>query len=167
MKKIHTMNKGFQILLVTLLIISNPVCAQLFINEFMASNDLAFPGPQGDYPDWIEIYNAGSEDLMLGGYYLNDGLDVAEAYQIPATYPDSVTVPAGGFILFFANSNDSTSVMNLNFSLNGGGEQIGFWGPDLSLIDTLSYAAQLADVSFGRFADGSENWYIMTEYTPG
>ena len=50
----------------------------------MASNDGAFPGPQGDNPDWIEIYNAGAEAVMLGGYYLSDKLDDPEAmYQIP------------------------------------------------------------------------------------
>ena len=61
-----------------LIFITNAAFAQLYINEFMASNDAAYPGPQGDYPDWIEIYNAGSEDVMLGGYYLYDAIDLAD-----------------------------------------------------------------------------------------
>ena len=140
----------------------------LYINEFMASNDFAVPGPQGDYPDWIEIYNAGEEDVMLGGYYMADDLADPDAlYQIPDTYPDSVTVPAGGFIVFYANKGEASSVLNLNFKLSGSGEQIGLWNPDMSVIDSLSYGPQSADTSFGRYTDGSETWYVMPDYTPG
>jgi len=145
-----------------------PADVDLYINEFMASNDNAFPGPQGDFPDWIEIYNAGSEDVMLGGYYLSDDLvDPEKLFQIPDTYPDSVTVPAGGFIVFYANSDPDWSVLNLNFKLSGGGEQIGFWNPDQVFVDSLTYGEQIADTSYGRFADGTDNWYMMPDFTPG
>jgi hypothetical protein len=139
----------------------------LFINEFMASNDFAFPGPQGDYPDWIEIYNAGTEDVMLGGYFMYDALDVAEAYMIPDTYPDSVTVAAGGFILFYANKGEASSVLNLNFKLKGSGEQIGLWDPSQAFVDSLTYTEQPADTSYGRYPDGSNEWFLMPDYTPG
>ena len=145
-----------------------PAPVVLYINEFMASNDNAFPGPQGDYPDWIEIYNAGSEDVMLGGYYLSDDLtDPAKMFQIPATYPDSVTVPAGGFLVFYANSDPDWSVLNLNFKLGGSGEQIGLWNPDQAFVDSLTYGEQMADTSYGRYQDGTTNWYLMVEFTPG
>jgi hypothetical protein len=140
----------------------------LFINEFMASNDSALSGPQGDYPDWIEIYNAGNENVMLGGFYMSDDLEnIEERYQIPDAYPDSVTVPAGGYIIFYANGSTS-SVLNLNFKLSSEGEAIGFWGTDgRSVIDTLSYEEQITDYSFGRYPDGSENWFRMLGFTPG
>ncbi len=142
--------------------------ASLFINEFMASNEFAFPGPQGDYPDWIEIYNAGAEDVMLGGYYMSDVLDDPGAmYQIPDTYPDSVTVPAGGYILFYANKGEASSVLNLNFKLSAGGESIGLWNPSQIVVDNLTYEAQSTDVSFGRYPDGADAWGFMTDFTPG
>ncbi len=141
---------------------------QLYINEFLASNDASFPGPQGDYPDWIEIYNAGSTEVMLGGYYFSDDLtDPAKMFQVPSTYPDSVTVPAGGFIVFFANSNPESSVMNLNFKLSGSGEHIGFWNPSQEFVDSLTFGPQTSDISYGRYPDGSEDWFSMTEITPG
>jgi uncharacterized protein YggL (DUF469 family) len=149
-----------------LIFITNAAFAQLYINEFMASNDAAYPGPQGDYPDWIEIYNAGSEDVMLGGYYLYDAIDLAEAYQIPDTYPDSVTVPAGGYIVFNANKEEASSVMNLNFKLSGDGEEIGFWDTDQNLIDHIIFGAQTDDISYGRYPDGSDDWGFMSDYTP-
>jgi hypothetical protein len=136
----------------------------------MASNDGAFPGPQGDFPDWIEIYNAGMESVMLGGYYMSDKLDDPEAmYQIPSTYPDSVTVQPGEFILFYANKNEdvSYSVLNLDFALSGSGESIGLWNPDKIVLDSLTYGEQITDTSYGRYQDGSDNWYMMPDFTPG
>lgn len=154
-------------IVLSLFVMTNTMQAQLYINEFMASNDASFPGPQGDYPDWIEIYNAGSEAVMLGGYYMYDTLDVTVAYQIPSTYPDSVTVPAGGYILFYANKEEDRSVLNLNFKLSGSGEQIGFWNPDMAVVDELTYGDQTTDVSYGRYPDGTDNWAFMPNITPG
>ena len=140
---------------------------KLFINEFMASNIDALPGSQGDYPDWIEIFNAGDEDVMLGGFLLFDTLDVGQAYQIPDTYPDSVTVVAGGFIVFYANNDEELSVLNLNFKLSGNGEQIGLWDPAENLLNGFTYQEQAVDTSYGRYADGTDNWFIMPDFTPG
>jgi len=144
-----------------------PAEIELYINEFMASNDAALAGPQGDYPDWIEIYNAGTEDVNLGGYYMFDTLDASVAYQIPDTYPDSVTVPAGGYILFYANKETDWSVLNLGFKLSGSGEQVGLWNPEQEILDGITYNEQFADTSYGRYTDGTEDWYYMIDYTPG
>ena len=146
---------------------SSPAVIELYINEFMASNDGAYPGPQGDYPDWIEIYNAGTEDVDLSGYYMCDTLDITKAYQIPSTYPDSVTVPAGGFIVFYANKEEGSSVLNLDFKLSGDGEQIGLWNSTGELIEGLTYTEQITDTSYGRYTDGTDNWYFMSDFTPG
>lgn len=168
MKKQYSLIIGMIAITFSLLMMVNNANAQLYINEFMASNALAFPGPQGDYPDWIEIYNAGDEDVMLGGYYLCDDLvDITARYQISDTYPDSVTVAAGGFILFYANKEEESSVLNLDFKLKGDGEQIGLWNPDQTFLDSLTYCEQITDTSYGRYPDGSDNWYFMPDYTPG
>ena len=71
MKKNYFLMNGIMAIVLSLFVMTNSMQGQLYINEFMASNDFAFPGPQGDFPDWIEIYNAGNEDLMLGGYLKN------------------------------------------------------------------------------------------------
>ena len=167
MKKNYISQSFLTVLLLACFAIANTANAQLYINEFMASNDAALPGPQGDHPDWIEIYNAGTGDVNLGGYFLFDTYDLTEAIAIPATYPDSVTVPAGGFILFYANKGQESSVLNLNFKLSGSGEQIGLWASDQSVIDSITYGPQTGDVSFGRYMDGTDNWYAMADYTPG
>ena len=168
MKKNYFLVSRMMIVMLSFFILTNVAYSQLYINEFMASNDVSFPGPQGDYPDWIEIYNAGTEAVMLGGYYMADDLgDTAAMYQIPDTYPDSVTVPAGGYILFYANKGQESSVLNLNFKLSGSGEQIGLWDASQADVDNLTYGGQTTDISFGRYPDGTDEWGYMSDITPG
>jgi lamin tail-like protein/type IX secretion system substrate protein len=168
MKKKYTLILGMISLVFSILLSTNDVNAQLYINEFMASNDDAVPGPQNDYPDWIEIYNAGTEAVMLGGYYMSDDLvDPEKMFQIPSTYPDSVTVAAGGFIVLYANKDEASSVLNMDFKLSGGGESIGLWDTEQNFLDSLTYGEQMSDTSYGRYLDGASTWYFMTDYTPG
>ena len=35
----------------------------LVINEFMASNSSCIRDPQGQYDDWVELYNYGTDDM--------------------------------------------------------------------------------------------------------
>jgi hypothetical protein len=134
----------------------------------MASNDVSFAGPEGDFPDWIEIYNANPYPVMLGGYYLADDLaDSSAMFAIPTTYPDSVTIGANDYLLFYANKGHDRSVFNLNFKLGGSGEQVGFWNPQMGVLDTLTYEAQDSDTSFGRRTDGDAMWVNFFTPTPG
>jgi len=168
MKKNFTLFIKLTLLIAVVFAFSQRVSSQLYINEFMASNDAALPGPDGGFPDWIEIYNAGDAPVMLGGYFMADDLnDPTAMYEILSTFPDSVTVAAGGFILFYANKKEDISVLNLNFKLSGGGEQIGLWAPDQSIIDTLTYGDQSTDTSSGRLPDGAETWQIFFPSSPG
>ena len=53
----------------------------LVINEVMASNTKTVKDPQGEYDDWIELFNAGDYAINVGGMYLtdepnNDGDDI-------------------------------------------------------------------------------------------
>ena len=44
----------------------------LAINEVMASNDNVIADADGDYEDWIEIYNYGTTPINLDGFGLSD-----------------------------------------------------------------------------------------------
>ena len=39
------------------------------INELMADNDNTVPDPQGDYDDWLELYNRTDSPIVLTGMY--------------------------------------------------------------------------------------------------
>jgi hypothetical protein len=165
------MKRVFSSMFLTVLLIltSSGTFAQLRINEFLASNDASFPGPQGDYPDWIEVYNAGSVAVNMAGYWISDDLNEPDKlYQIPSTNPALTTVQPGGFILFIANGDPTGGVLNVNFKLSGSGEHIGLWMPDKeTVVDTMSFGAQTTDVSMGLSPNGGELWYFFNSPTPG
>ena len=138
----------------------------LYINELMADNDtiLEDPDEAGSYPDWIELYNPGSETIDLGGLYLTDDLTDPTQFQIP----DGVTIAGGGFLLFYADDNTDQGDQHTNFKLSAAGESVGLFGADgVTQIDAVTFTAQTTDVAYGRYPDGTGSWAIMCAATPG
>ena len=137
----------------------------VFINEFMADNDSIIMDEAGDYDDWFELYNGGTISLDLGGMYLTDDLTDPTQWQIPA----GTTIPAGGYLLFWADDEESEGNTHTNFKLGKSGEQIGLFDTDVNgnvAIDTLTFDQQSTDISMGRFPDGGECWWFYYIATP-
>ncbi len=131
----------------------------LYINEFMAINSSVIVDEYGEYDDWIEIYNPGTSPVDLGGYYLTDNLSNPVKSPIADTAASETTVPAGGFLLFWADDQASQGVRHMAFKLSGGGEDVGLFGPDgFTPIDTYTFGSQLPDTSMGRQTDGAATW---------
>ena len=138
----------------------SPNC--LFINEFMADNDITIAGPDGNSPDWIELFNAGDEAIDLSGMYLTDDLTDPTAWQ----FPEDTIIKAGGYLLVWANRDGED--LCTSFGLNANGEEIGLFASDgETLIDSVVFVKQLRDVSYGRIPDGSSNWDYLPTSTPG
>ncbi len=131
----------------------------LYINEFMALNSSIIVDNAGEYDDWIEIYNPGTSPVDLGSYFFTDDLTNPAKSQVADTASSETTVPAGGFLLFWADQDMSQGVTHLNFKLSGAGEDVGLYGPDgFTPIDTYTFGSQLPDTSMGRQTDGSATW---------
>jgi len=138
----------------------------VFINEFMADNDSTIEDPDepGSYDDWIEIYNAGSSAVDLGGLYLTDDLADPTQWQIPL----GVSVAAGGYVLFWADNDEDQGDNHASFKLGASGEEIGLFASDgISEIDSVVFGEQFVDVSYGRSPNGEDSWGFMANATPG
>ncbi len=137
----------------------------LFINEFLAANDTTNADEFGEFDDWLEIYNADTESLFVGGMYLTDELANPTLWQ----FPDTAIAP-GGFLLVWCDSDPGQGPLHATFKLSAGGEQIGLYETDANgnvPVDTLSFGAQTTDVSMGRETDGGHVWTTFTHPTPG
>ena len=137
--------------------------ASIVINEFMASNSSIESDPQGHYDDWIELYNTDSVSVNIGGMYLTDNLLSPNEWQIP----DSTIIPAGGYLLIWADDEMDDDGLHAGFKLSGNGEEIGLFDVDGTLIDRITFGEQTTDVSYGRFPDASDNWRFFDVPTPG
>jgi hypothetical protein len=73
----------------------------LIVNEFMASNSEGsdINDLQGDYDDWIEIYNTGSVTVDIGGMYITDNVSRPTKWQIPDDSPVDTTIGPYGHLL--------------------------------------------------------------------
>ncbi len=136
------------------------------INEVMAKNLTTWMDNYGEYEDWVEIYNPLGTAVNLSGYYFSDNPEIRNKWQIPGTFPDSVTVPAHGWRLFFCDADLNQGVLHNNFSLSNGGEYVGLFGPDgFSLVDEVQWTFMGADTTYGRLYDGDVQWVQFTTFT--
>ena len=138
---------------------------EIYINEFMASNDVCCTDDYGDNDDWVELYNAESYDVSLSGMYLTDDLTDPTQYMIGDTI-----IPAGGFIVFWCDDETEQGICHTNFKLGASGEEIGLFDTDAHGnvdIDSLTFGEQDDDVSYGLYPDGVDNWIYFETPTPG
>ena len=134
----------------------------LVINEFLASNDSCCTDESGEYDDYIEIHNFGTAAADIGGYIITDEIgNYDDYYQIP-TGNDSTIIEPGGFLLLWADKDSEQGVLHVEIKLSVAGEQIGLFMQDsITVIDTLTFAEQFDDISYGRYPDGSDSWHFM------
>ena len=140
-----------QVALVPTLALATP--PKLYINEFMAANQsgITDPAEPDEYPDWIEIYNPNGTVVDMAGLYLTDDLATPTKWQ----FVSGVTIPAYGYLLVYADDDGTQGPLHASFKLSASGEAIGLIHSDgTTVIDSITFGAQTADVSYGRFPDG-------------
>ena len=71
------------------------------INEFMASNATTLADEDGDYSDWIELYNPTDQAVDLDGWSLTD----RESDPHQWTFPE-ITLAAEDYLIVFASGKD-------------------------------------------------------------
>ena len=141
-----------------------PQSGPLLINEFMADNAQTIADEDGDYSDWIELYNSTADSIWLGAYYLTDDLNQPFKWNLPDAY-----LLSGGFQLIWASNKSGTYPWHTNFALSKNGEEIGLFRSVFGQADTVDYrlfGVQQEDVSEGRSYDASPLWVNFSQPTP-
>jgi hypothetical protein len=132
------------------------------INEFMAENLSTYADPQGEYEDWIELHNVTDAPVDLTGRYLSDESGNPRKWQFPA----GTTIPADGYLIVWADEDTLvTPGLHASFKLSKDGEEIYLIDTDANLnqvLDSISFGAQTADISYGRSAADADVWTTMT-----
>ncbi len=123
--------------------------AGVLITEFMASNHDSLVDEDGDYPDWIEIYNASTAGVNLDGWYLTDDSADLTKWRCP-----SILLEAGRSVVVFASGKDRPDPVHphTNFELNKEGEYLALIEPDGTTIAHQyadPYPPQYTNISYG------------------
>ena len=132
------------------------ITGSLVINELMADNENTVADQDGDFDDWIELFNNGTENLALGGYYLSDDPSDPGQWAMPDT-----TIAAGGYLIIWADNDEEQSGLHANFKLSASGETLVLSDNNLNLLDQINFPAQKADTTIGRYENGTGDFIEM------
>src|SRR6266540_6215873 len=123
---------------------------KVYLTEFMAANVRTLADRDRDYPDWIELYNAGAVPVSLEGWYLTDDRDKLTKWRFPAT-----TLGANEYLLVFASGKDRRTPgaeLHTNFKLDAARGYLALVKPDGKSVASdfgREYPLQIAHATYG------------------
>ena len=139
------------------------------INELMADNDNTSEDPQGDYDDWVELFNRTDSPIDLTGMYLSDKEDNPTKWQ----FPDGTVIAANGYLIVWCDEDhddeEATEGLHSNFKLSKSGETVLLVDTDANgntVLDSIVFGEQETDVSYGRIPNGTGDFQVVAA-TPG
>jgi len=130
---------------------------KVVINEIMAVNNNTVQNNNGQYADWIEIYNNTSDTISLDFLHLSDNAENPTRWQ----FPSGVSIPPYGFLIVWADNNTSSTELHCNFKFSGSGEQAILAYANGYIVDSISYPSQTADITWGRYPNGTGPFVFM------
>ncbi len=133
----------------------------LVLNELMASNDVTLADGYGEYDDWVEIANTSGTAISLDGFYLTDDMAYPTLYALPDTI-----LAAGAYLLVWIDDTAAQGPLHAGFKLDVDGEDL-FLMEGSVILDWLTFPELGTDVSYGRWADGTGDWELLSLATPG
>ncbi|MCP3930985.1 MAG: T9SS type A sorting domain-containing protein [Bacteroidetes bacterium] len=138
--------------------ITNTEVGDLVINEFLASNDAVEADQDGEFDDWIELYNNSSSDINLEGYYLSD--DATDLMQW--AFPSGTVIGANGYLIVWADKDEEQTGLHASFKLSSSGESIFLLDSGGEIVDEVSFTEQTTDISYGRYPNGTGSFQTMS-----
>ena len=119
------------------------------INEVMSSQDTLIADANGQFTDWIELYNSGEKEVDLTGWWLSDKAAEPDKWTFPAT-----TIAPGQYLLIHCGTDPE-------FGLSADGEAVLLHTWAGTLADEVVFGKAQTNCSFD--SEGS----VLKKPTPG
>lgn len=131
--------------------------SEVVINEFMASNSTTASDQDGEFDDWIELYNNGTEAVDLGGWFISDNPNNIPKWEVPA----GTIIPGKGYLIVWADENGTQEGLHANFKLSAGGENLYLVLPDTTIVQDIEFPEQETDMGYARIPNGTGDFVIQ------
>ena len=113
--------KWFCILIFSYFGLNSIIYGQVYINEVCSKNSNNLKDENGEYSDWIELYNTENGAIDLHEYYISD--DKSDLYKW--NFPNQTILQSKSFLILYADSKNNTNILfHTNFKLSSNGETL-------------------------------------------
>ena len=129
------------------------------LNEVMAINS-GLVNNGGTYSPWVELANTGAVAVSLADWSFSDSGNARKF-----VFPNGTTIPAGGFLVLWCDTNTTAPGLHSGFNIGGDGESLFLYDDSSNRIDAFSCGLQLTNYSVGR-AGAAASWQL-NQPTPG
>lgn len=124
----------------------------IVINELMPKNTQFGSDQDGQFDDWIELYNLASEEVDLSGYYLTDSKKQLTKWK----FPEGTKLAKNGYLIVWADGDSTTQVgLHTNYKLSALGETVLLITPEMNVIEEVKYPATELQQSWSRVPNGT------------
>ncbi len=135
------------------------VVSDLVINEVMAANFSEVADQDGEYDDWVELYNGNSFSLNLSGYYLSDSENDLTKWSFP-----NVTIPANDYLIIWCDTAGGTQAgLHTTYRLSADQEEVYLTAPTGIVIDAVHYVNMPTDMGYARVPNGTGPMQYQTQ----
>lgn len=128
----------------------------LVINELMADNDTAVADQDGEFDDWLELYNNSAETLSLDGLYLSDDPDDLLKWE----FPDGLTLDPDSYLIIWCDEDLDQDGLHADVKFSSGGESAILSYADGTIIENFDFGEQETDLSLSRIPNGTGDFVI-------
>jgi hypothetical protein len=130
----------------------------LAINEIMASNTTTAADQDGEFDDWVELYNNSSQTVSLDNLYLSDDATDLLAWQ----FPTGITLAPDSYLIVWCDKDEEQTGLHAGLKFSSGGESAILSYSDGTVIENISFGAQTEDMGYARIPNGTGNFVIQT-----
>ena len=136
---------------------SKEIPKDILLNEICSNNFSAAKNENGNYCDYIEIYNPTSQDKVLDEYYLSDDKDVLSKFSLQGR-----SIPAKGYLVVWLDGMIDANTGNTGFGISYEGESIYLVkGEKEVIVDSVYVPGLIYNTSYARLEDGATQWDVM------
>ncbi len=137
--------------------------SKLFINEIMVKNTYTLKDDNGEYNDYIELYNGYKDSINLLGYHISDSEFDLDKW----TFPD-ISIKPGEYLIIYASGKDicdkEKRICHTSFKLSSKGEVLLLTDDSGNILNKFDYPEMSNDISYGFIDD---KYTLLDKPTPG
>ena len=144
-------------ILTAFLCYSQEAANHVVINEVCTNNFSVVCDENGNYSDYVELYNPAVVPVSLTGYSLSDSRD-----DLVKCTLDSVLIPPKGRILVWLDGSQGTAAGHASFKLSSKGESLYLSNRSGIITDSVDVPELSYNTVYARTEDGGSQWGRLT-----